>query len=139
MAPLAGGLLLDRPRNSYCSKRRDLEQRSWALTTRLTDLTEQLMRLAGLKQPEFPSTMSQCLEVRTELKQVHRSLTTHRSEQLAAASASDGDPSFAIRAEWAVPVCGWVMPENSAPKRMPSPARSLGFSRSFTRNCRVIH
>ena len=71
---------MDRPAASYCSTRRDLENRSWALTSRLFDLSGRLTNMAGLRKREFSSTHDDCEETKGELAELHQLLEAHRSK-----------------------------------------------------------
>ncbi len=61
----------------YCSTRRDIEERSWALVTRLCILTSRLSVLVG-QHKEFSAVKVECGEVRAEIRHLHVRLQDHR-------------------------------------------------------------
>ncbi|HTZ56555.1 MAG TPA: hypothetical protein VMB49_00590 [Acidobacteriaceae bacterium] len=62
----------------YCSARRDIEERSWALTSRLAALTDRLIGLTGLDHQAFLDVRGKCHEVKGELSESHEELKNHR-------------------------------------------------------------
>jgi hypothetical protein len=64
----------------YCTKRRDLEERSWALTSRRATLTDRLMSLIGRGDPEFPETLADCQEAGREVANARVNLREHRKQ-----------------------------------------------------------
>ena len=63
--------------SEYCQKRRGIEERSWALVSRLCLLTSRLPRLVG-NHNEFHTTKSECADVRRELLELRVQLLNHR-------------------------------------------------------------
>jgi hypothetical protein len=64
----------------YCSTRRNLEERGWALTSRLYALTERLLRAIGKNHEEFASLKQECRVTRADIAQAQHHLYDHRSE-----------------------------------------------------------
>jgi hypothetical protein len=62
----------------YCSTRRDLEERGWFLTSRLSSLTSQLLQLIGHDHPAFLLKKTECCDTREEITDSHDRLHAHR-------------------------------------------------------------
>lgn len=65
---------------TYCTTRRDLEERGWFLTGRLAQLTAKLMRLIGQDHQAFLDLRSECRTTRREIAASHEDLREHRRE-----------------------------------------------------------
>jgi len=63
----------------YCPTRKDLEERSWGLVSRLASLSGQLLKLTGAGHQEFMAVKFQCVEVRGEISKAKGQLLDHRS------------------------------------------------------------
>ena len=61
----------------YCSTRRDIEERSWALVSRLCSLTSRLTMLVG-QRTAFSAVKVECGELRQEIQHLHVRLKDHR-------------------------------------------------------------
>ena len=64
----------------YCPTRRDLEELSWSLTSRLAGLTGRLLRLVGDNHDAFLVVKGECAETRAALVASHQTLSSHRSD-----------------------------------------------------------
>ena len=64
--------------SQYCQLRRDIEERSWVLVSRLSMLTECLNRLIG-QHAAFRDMKLQCAEVRQEIAASNLLLKKHRA------------------------------------------------------------
>ena len=63
---------------TYCTTRRELEERGWFLTSRLSSLTARLMRLIGRDPQAFVDVRNECRDTRQEITVSHRELRDHR-------------------------------------------------------------
>ncbi|MGZ4788125.1 MAG: hypothetical protein ACXVZX_06370 [Terriglobales bacterium] len=72
--------ILTDPIPQYCHVRRTLEERGYYLTSRLSLLSTQLMKLIGNDRGAFTDTKMQCADVRDEIVDVRRELQEHRTE-----------------------------------------------------------
>jgi hypothetical protein len=63
----------------YCRSLRDLEERIWALSSRLSALTERLVSSIGRSREEFRIAQSDCAEIRAEIFHLRRLVVEHRS------------------------------------------------------------
>lgn len=64
----------------YCATRRSIEQRGWALTTRLSSLTERLLNAIGKDHRVFLALRQECCTTRDSLVESHQNLQNHRRE-----------------------------------------------------------
>lgn len=64
---------------SYCTQRRDLEERNWNLVDRLAVLTDRLMRLVGVDHGEFDLTKAMCVDARHAIVIAREDLIEHRA------------------------------------------------------------
>ena len=62
----------------YCSTRRDLEERSWWLTTRLANLTGRLMQLVGHDHLAFVGVRQECQTAKAAITASRENLADHR-------------------------------------------------------------
>ena len=62
----------------YCPVRRNLEEHTYNLVTRLAALTDRLLRLIGGNHKEFLETKGECAEVRSQVVDGRRELSEHR-------------------------------------------------------------
>ena len=63
-----------------CYARRDLQEKSWILVSKLATATGLLCKVAGTgHSQEFAETKDRCAEVRGEVKEAQRQLRLHRS------------------------------------------------------------
>lgn len=65
---------------AYCSTRRDIEERGWALTSRLCSLTDRLLMATGRNHQVFVDLKQECMTTRVALTALHESLREHRRE-----------------------------------------------------------
>ena len=65
---------------TYCPMRRDLEERGWWLTSRLSSLTGRLLDLVGQDHAAFVSMKDECRETRAAITESHRGLAAHRRD-----------------------------------------------------------
>ena len=65
---------------TYCSTRRDLEERGWWLTSRLANLTDRLMLLIGGDHRMFLEVRRECRETKAAITESHSDLREHRLE-----------------------------------------------------------
>lgn len=65
---------------TYCQTRRALEERSWALTSRLAALTSRLFQLVGSDRPAFRNIIGQCHSTREEVAESRVNLENHRRD-----------------------------------------------------------
>ena len=65
---------------TYCPTRRDLEERGWFLTSRLSATTARLMALIGGDHEAFLHVKQECRDTRGELADSHLRLREHRLE-----------------------------------------------------------
>ena len=63
----------------YCPERRDLEEHSWNLVSRLSVLTDRLMNLIGKDRQQFLATRVMCTSVRQEIAVSKKQLEQHRA------------------------------------------------------------
>lgn len=63
-----------------CPTRRDLEEQSWMLTSKLSILASKLMTFVAADHHAFNVTSQRCGEVRVQLKESRRRLQAHRSQ-----------------------------------------------------------
>lgn len=63
---------------AYCPTRRDLEERGWFLTSRLSALTGHLLQLVGRDHREFLEVREACHAAREAITESHRGLKEHR-------------------------------------------------------------
>jgi len=63
--------------SQYCPARRDIEERSWVLVSKLAKLSSQLLNLLGNHQA-FAETKDECAHVRTEFTELAQRLQSHR-------------------------------------------------------------
>lgn len=63
----------------YCPVRRDLEENSWSLTTRLSLQTSHLLTLIGHDHSAFVAMKDLCDQTRTQITDSHFHLQHHRS------------------------------------------------------------
>ena len=66
--------------SAYCATRRDLEQRSWALTDRLCLLTAQLLKMIGQNHRAFLTIRQECRTTRVAIADSNQNLRDHRRE-----------------------------------------------------------
>lgn len=66
------------PLTQYCPVRRNLEQRNYNLVSRLSALTDRLMRLIGSDHTAFAAAKLECRCVRDEVSEVRREVAEHR-------------------------------------------------------------
>ena len=64
--------------SQYCPTRREIEERSWVLVTRLSCLSSRLLDLIG-DHLAFDATKGECADLRTEITELGRRLHAHRS------------------------------------------------------------
>lgn len=64
----------------FCQTRRDLEERSWVLTSRLAALTSQLMNLIGHNHDDFLTALDRCQTTGLEVTESRDDLRTHRRD-----------------------------------------------------------
>lgn len=62
----------------YCSIRRDLEERSWVLTSRHAALTSRLLQLIGKDHRTFVELKDECAETHRENTEARMLLLQHR-------------------------------------------------------------
>jgi len=63
---------------SYCPARRDLEEHTWALVSRLSLLTSRLLKLVG-DHGRFTEAKVECVELRGAIAQSSANLAAHRA------------------------------------------------------------
>jgi hypothetical protein len=63
----------------YCPVRRDLEERAWTLTAKLSTVASKLIALVDVDHRSFNATQTEWADVRSDLAESHRMLQTHRS------------------------------------------------------------
>jgi hypothetical protein len=63
-----------------CPTRKDLEEQSWLLTSKLSILASRLMTSVAADHHAFNVTSRRCGEVRLQLKESRRLLQAHRSQ-----------------------------------------------------------
>lgn len=63
---------------AYCPTRRDLEERGWFLTSRLSTLTGHLLQLVGHDHAEFLGVRDECDLTRAAIAESNRGLKEHR-------------------------------------------------------------
>lgn len=68
------------PVAAYCTTRRDLEERGWFLTSRLSELTTKLMRMIGRDRQAFLDLREECRMTRRRITASHHDLREHRRE-----------------------------------------------------------
>lgn len=62
----------------YCQTRRTLEERGWALASRLSRISSQLITSAGIDHKIFNTTVAECKEIQVEIKESRQKLQDHR-------------------------------------------------------------
>lgn len=65
---------------TYCSVRRDLEERSWALVSRHAALTELLLQSIGTGHQAFIDTLAECKTSSAEVVRSSCDLSEHRRD-----------------------------------------------------------
>lgn len=63
-----------------CATRKDLEEQSWILTNRLSNLASKLMTFVAADHQAFNTASARCGEVRIQLKESRLRLQAHRSQ-----------------------------------------------------------
>lgn len=63
---------------TYCSIRRDLEERGWWLTSRLANLTTRLMQMIGQDHLAFLDVRQECRTTKAAITASHDDLREHR-------------------------------------------------------------
>lgn len=64
--------------SKYCPERRKLEQSSWKLVSKLSVLTEELVKLIGKNHTEFMATKGRCENVKEQIHESRDRLRAHR-------------------------------------------------------------
>ena len=64
--------------SQYCPDRRNLEEKAWALASRLFLLNERLLTLIGMDHRAFLSAKAECVETTAEIAQLRNRLAKHR-------------------------------------------------------------
>lgn len=65
--------------SDYCSERKHLERCAWELVSKLSVLTDRLMRLIGKDHGEFIVAKVNCTEVKLEVVEARDRLVAHRA------------------------------------------------------------
>ena len=66
--------------HTYCSTRRDLEETSWLLVSKLASVSGYLLKLVGSKNPlAFAATKLECTDLRERIDTARTALEQHRS------------------------------------------------------------
>ena len=65
---------------AYCPTRRNIEERGWALTTRLSSLTERLLEIIGKDHQTFVALQQECHATKLAITRSNQNLSDHRRE-----------------------------------------------------------